>query len=173
MTTLQHTYSTGDWIVHAYYGVGQVRGKDKKSLGGEKQSFFKVKTFNGVYWLPVKKADVDHIRPLASKGQISRALSLIRKAPKALPSDYKQRGKEILQAIRNVSLYAKARMIRDLHGKKFTSKLNISDQDALEKMKMQFLNEWAVVKEEDREELEKKLREALRTSIDKAPVADG
>jgi RNA polymerase-interacting CarD/CdnL/TRCF family regulator len=172
MTTLQQTYSTGDWIVHAYYGVGQVKGKDDKSLGGEKQSFFKVKTFNGVYWLPVKKADVDHIRPLASKMQISRALSLIRKAPQDLPSDYKLRGREILEAIRNVSLYAKARMIRDLNGKKFTSKLNISDQDALDKMKMQFLNEWAVVKEEDRGELEKKLKQALHTSIEKAPVVE-
>ena len=173
MTTLQQTYSTGDWIVHAYYGVGQVKGRDKKTLAGEKQSFFKVKTFNGVYWLPTKKADVDHIRPLASQTQIRRALSLIRKAPKILPADYKIRGKKISQALRDVSLYAKARMIRDLNGKKFSSSLNISDQEALEKMKKQFLNEWAVVKEEDKRQLEQKLNQALHTSIEKAPVAEG
>jgi RNA polymerase-interacting CarD/CdnL/TRCF family regulator len=173
MTTLQQVYSKGDWIVHAYYGVGQVKGKDKKTLAGEKQSFFKVKTFNGVYWLPIKKADVDHIRPLASKYQLRRALSLIRKAPKELPNDYKQRGKAISQALKDVSLYAKARMIRDLNGKKFTSKLNISDQEALEKMKKQFLNEWAVVKDQDHHELEEKLNQALHTSIEKAPVAEG
>jgi RNA polymerase-interacting CarD/CdnL/TRCF family regulator len=173
MTTLQQTYSEGDWIVHAYYGVGQVKGRDKKSLGGEKQSFFKVKTFNSVYWLPIKKADVDHIRPLASLYQIRRALSLIRKAPEELSNDYKIRGKAISKALRDVSLYAKARMIRDLHGKKFTSKLNISDQEALEKMKKQFLIEWAVVKENDPQELEEKLRQALHTSIEKAPVAQG
>jgi RNA polymerase-interacting CarD/CdnL/TRCF family regulator len=173
MTTLQQTYSTGDWIVHAYYGVGQVKGRDKKTLAGEKQSFFKVKTFNGVYWLPIKKADVDHIRPLASKYQIRRALSLIRKAPKILPNDYKIRGKAISKALKDVSLYAKARMIRDLNGKKYSSKLNISDQEALEKMKKQFLNEWAVIKDENKQELEEKLNEALHSSIEKAPDEEG
>jgi RNA polymerase-interacting CarD/CdnL/TRCF family regulator len=36
------TYSKGDWIVHAYYGVGQVKGIEKKELEGEKKLFFKV-----------------------------------------------------------------------------------------------------------------------------------
>ena len=32
MKVQQNTYSKGDWIVHAHYGVGQVRGIEKKEF---------------------------------------------------------------------------------------------------------------------------------------------
>jgi len=41
------SYTKGDWIVHARYGVGQVKGMEKKLIEGEKKLFYKVKTFNG------------------------------------------------------------------------------------------------------------------------------
>lgn len=167
MDTLQDTFSKDDWIVHANYGIGQVQGKEKKVLAGIKKVFFKVKTFNGVYWLPVVNTNVDRIRPLASKYQISRALTLIRKPPRRLPSDYRPRNKEISQAIRDVSLYSKARMIRDLNGKRVSSKLNFNEKDALKTLKKQFLSEWAVVKREDYAILAQKLKKALETSIGK------
>jgi len=84
--SLQHEMLTkGDWIVHAHFGVGQIKGKENKSFNGEKQTFFRVKTFNGAHWLPLGNAESDHVRPIASKNQISRALCLIRRAPKKLP----------------------------------------------------------------------------------------
>ena len=60
-------YSKGDWIVHTHYGVGQVRGIEKKVLDGENKLFFRVKTFDGVYWLSVVRTDVEYIRPITSE----------------------------------------------------------------------------------------------------------
>ena len=80
-------YSKGDWIVHANYGVGQVRGIEKKELDGEKKIFFRVKTFEGVYWLSVTKTDVEYIRPITSEHQLSRALTIIRQPPEKLPEN--------------------------------------------------------------------------------------
>ena len=94
MSMQQDTFSKGAWIVHTYHGVGQIKGKEKIILEGEKKSFFKVKTFYGVYWLTVKNIDCNRIRPLASQYQISRALTLTRKAPKELPNDHKQSQKK-------------------------------------------------------------------------------
>ena len=156
----------GDWIVHAHYGVGQVKGKEKKEFEGEKETFFRVRTFNGVYWLPIDHTDVDHIRPLASKYQINKALRMIRKPTEKLPKDYKKRGRKISVVLCDVALYPKAKMIRDLYARKRTKKLNFSEGDALEKMKKIFIDEWSLVDDKDREALEQKLRQALRTSID-------
>ena len=161
------TYSKGDWIVHAHYGVGQVKGIEKKELEGEKKLFFKVKTFDGVYWLSVVKTNVEYIRPIMSEHQIRRALTIIRRPPKNLPENHAQRHKAISDAMKAPALYTKARMIRDLNGKQQVSKLNFSEEDALLKMKKQLLNEWSVVEDLDRRILEERLNKALETSIEK------
>ncbi len=164
MNVQQSTYERGDWIVHANYGVGQVRELEKKELDGEKQAFYRVKTFNGEYWLSVTRTDVEYIRPITSEYKIKRALTMIRQTPETLPENHTERSKVIKEAIKDPSLYTKARMIRDLYGKEQESKLNFTEEDALLKMKKQFLNEWSVVKDMDREILEEKLDQALSTS---------
>jgi len=165
------TYSTGDWIVHARYGVGQVKGIEKKVLDGEKKLFFKVKTFDGVYWLSVVRTDVEYIRPITSEHQIRRALTTIRKPPEELPKDHNMRNKVIIEALKDPSLYTKACMIRDLNGKQQESRLNFTEEDAFLKMKKQLLNEWSVVENLDREILEEKLEKALETSVEKITEA--
>ena len=165
------TFSKGDWIVHARYGVGQVKGIEKKELEGEKKLFFKVKTFEGVYWLSVVKTDATYIRPITSAYQIKRALTLMRRPPKELPENHTQRIKLITETLRDPSLYPKARIIRDLNGKQHETKLNFTEEDAFLMLKRQLLNEWSVVQDTDRKILEKKLDQALETSIDKLAIA--
>jgi len=160
-------YSKGDWIVHAHYGVGQVKGIEKKVLEGENKVFFRVKTFDGVYWLSVVQTNVEYIRPITSEYQIRRALTMIRMPPEQLPKDHNKRNKVIVETLKDSSLYAKACMIRDLNGKQQESRLNFTEEDAFTKMKNQLLNEWSVVKDEDRDVLEEKLEKALQTSVEK------
>jgi RNA polymerase-interacting CarD/CdnL/TRCF family regulator len=167
MSSQEESLSKGDWIVHAHYGVGQVKRKEKKVLEGDKKTFFRVKTFNGVYWLPVKNTAVPHIRRLASEYQIRKALSLIRKPPVELPKDHKQRGKQIAEALQDGSLYTMVKLIRDLHGRKKIAGLNQTEIALLEKITRRFLKEWSIVKGEDDAVLVQKLEEALQTSVQK------
>ena len=67
----------------------------------------------------------------------------------------------ISDAIKDSSLYTKARMIRDLNAREQEARLNFSEEDALSKMKKQFLDEWSVIKNVDRKILKEKLDEAL------------
>ena len=60
------TFSKGQWIVHHYYGVGQVKGIEKKVLDGQEWSYYKVKTRNSQYWIPVQSEDNSRLRPLSS-----------------------------------------------------------------------------------------------------------
>jgi RNA polymerase-interacting CarD/CdnL/TRCF family regulator len=172
MCAQENNYSKGDWIVHAYHGIGQVKGKDKKTVEGEKQTFIRVEISDGQYWLPIANIDANYIRPLASRDQIKQALNLIRRPPQELLEDHKQRGNEISQILKDVSLYSTARLIRDLHGRRVSSKLNSNEENALKKMKKQFLNEWSVIYGEGQETLEKKLTNALKTGIQKSSMAE-
>lgn len=168
MCTQEKKYSKGDWIVHAYHGIGQIQGQDKKTLEGEKRTFWKVKIFDGLYWLPIANTNAAHIRPLASKDQIKRALTLIQRPPGELPEDHKERGNEISKILKDVSLISTARLIRDLHGRRVSTKLNSNEEIAFKKKKNQFLNEWSMIFGESREILEKKLDKALKTGIEKS-----
>jgi len=164
MGVQQSTYTKGDWIVHAHYGVGQVKELEKKELEGKNRIFHRVKTFDGEYWLSVSGTDVEYIRPIASEYQIRRALTMVRKTPEELPESHTQRGKVIHEAIKDPSLYTKACMIRDLNRRDKESKLNYSEENTLLKLKKQFLDEWSVIKNMDREILEEKLDEALNAN---------
>ena len=171
MTMQPVPYSKGDWIVHAHYGVGQVKGIEKKELEGEKKLFFKVKTFDSIYWLSVGRTNVDYIRPITSGYQIKRALTIIRRPPKKLPENHTKRNKLIIEALHDPGIKPKARMIRDLNGKQHESKLNFTEEDAFLAMKKKLLNEWSIIEGTDREVLEEKLEKALETSIEKIAEA--
>lgn len=167
MNSEQNLYKTGDWIVHVFYGLGQVTGKDTKTLDGKKHKFLKVKTIDSIYWIPVTNIDITHIRPTASRNQFKYALTLIEKPPKKLPKDYLQRKRKISETSQNISLYSKVRMIRDLHGRRASKKFDSTDNNVLKSMKEQFLNEWTLVMNEDRKKLEARLNQALKLSSEK------
>ena len=165
MELLQNSIEKGSWIVHVYYGLGQVEGNDKKILEGKEQTFLKVKTSDGYYWIPTDKIDCNRIRPIASKNQMKYALTIIQKSPQNLPKDHKLRRKIILQAIKDISLLSDVRMIRDLYCRRASSSSNSYDNETLSRMKERFLNEWTLVMEESYGEVERKLQLALQISL--------
>ncbi|MCJ7624755.1 MAG: hypothetical protein MUO76_14735 [Anaerolineaceae bacterium] len=172
MSTQQNILSKGDWIVHVYHGVGQVQGRDKRTFQGEKQMFIRVEISDGLYWLPVANTNADYIRPLASKDQIKQALNLIRRPPEKLPEDHNERGKEISERLKDVSLNTTAGMIRDLYARRVSARLNTSEENAFRKTKNQFLNEWSVINGEGRGVLEKRLDDALKIGIENIPIEE-
>lgn len=166
MDASQDRYKIGDWIVHVEYGLGQIVREDQKILAGEKRKFLRVKTSDSLYWIPITNIDNDRTRPIASKNQFKYALFLIQKTPKKLAKSYLARRREITQALRDVSLYSKVKLIRDLNGRSSTI-INSFDNNVLINIKEQFLNEWSLVMQEDQKKLGLLLKEALKTSSQK------
>ena len=48
------SFGKGDWLVHNFYGVGQISGVETKILGDIKTKYYKVKTSSSTYFVPVK-----------------------------------------------------------------------------------------------------------------------
>jgi len=163
----EEMYNRGDWIVHANYGVGQVKGKNTRILDGEKRTFLTVRTYSSEYFLPIKEWDVPHIRPLSSQYQIKKALSILRKPAEPLSNDHKERRKQILEAASDISIYSKAEIIRDLNGRKKAGKLNLSETELFDQLVDRFVNEWSIVSGKEKEEISDRLDSALKTSFEK------
>ena len=158
-------YKKGDWIVHAYYGVGQIRGVDRKAIEGVKKRYFRVKTKSMTYWLPVDNSDVEHIRPVASKNLFTRSLKIIQKKPHKMANDYRSREKQISEAFAACSLKSLAALIRDLYGRRVYGKINARDGEILERAKHLFINEYVIVADTDPEEAKSILENALVQSV--------
>ena len=84
-----------------------------------------------------------------------------------MSQDFKQRNKQISEAISDISIYAKAEIIRDLNGRKKAGKLSLNETEAFEKLVDQFLNEWSIVSGKEKTLLSEKLESALDSSYQK------
>jgi RNA polymerase-interacting CarD/CdnL/TRCF family regulator len=158
-------YKKGDWIVHAYYGVGQIRGTDRKAIDGVKKKYYRVKTKTMTYWLPIDNSNADHIRPVASKNLFTRSLKIIQKKPHKMANDYRSREKQISEAFSACSLKSLAALIRDLYGRRAFGKINAREGEILERAKGFFINEYVVVTDTDLDDAKKVLEKALVQSV--------
>ncbi len=139
----KYDYDKGDWLVHHYYGLGQVVGRENKRINGRQQLFYKVKTKDSLFWVPVDNADCDRVRPLASKKEVNSAIQILKKTPKKISQDHKLRKKKIHAVREEGSLTLMAQLVRDLSARQFEHRLNTTEQTALQRFTERLLAEWS------------------------------
>jgi CarD family transcriptional regulator len=159
-------FSQGDWIVHSRYGVGQIKGVEKKEYSGEQISYYKVKTTNSTFWVPVEDADNPRIRPIASKSRMQRALTALRKKPHSMDDDHNKRKKRIKEVLLDSSLTEIAELLRDLAWRQAVKKLNPSEEDAMSRLCERFVKEWSVSLEISAREARQKLHTIFEKQSD-------
>ena len=84
---------------------------------------------------------------------------------------YDEKGK-IVKTLEDGSIISNARLIRDLHAKKVTSKINKDERSWLKKFINQFIDEWFLVDGQSKKILRKQLQKALKTSAEKCTSGD-
>ncbi|HZD56903.1 MAG TPA: CarD family transcriptional regulator [Anaerolineales bacterium] len=158
-------YSKGDWIVHQYHGVGQIKGIVKKKLNGKETRYYRVKTHDSTFFVPVKKADNQRIRPLTSRAKFKKALKILERPPEAMSSDHNTRRSRIRQAKSEGTVEYFLEIIRDLTARERDSKLNTTETRALRRFKNRVLYEWAACMDIDVEEAREQLEARLRPVV--------
>ncbi|MEJ2758276.1 MAG: CarD family transcriptional regulator [Anaerolineales bacterium] len=155
----------GDWIVHANYGLGQVKGEDKKMLAGEEKEYYKVKTRTATYWLPKNRVNADTIREVASEKRFEQALAEFKAEPEVMAKDFRTRRAKIAEIISTNSIVAFASLIRDLYYRRKQKNLNQNEKNALELLKTRFAREWSVAHGIEESEALSRLEKTLTAAI--------
>jgi RNA polymerase-interacting CarD/CdnL/TRCF family regulator len=158
------TFSKGDWIVHTYYGVGQIKGIETKQIDDSKTKYFKVDTKNSIYFVPVNNIDVERVRPVASQYMIRKVKKILKDKPEELPLDHNIRKRHISNLLTDCSLVTAAKLIRDLTNRKSISRLNDHEEKTLENLIDQLVLEWSIVIKSDIEKASQQFEEALSES---------
>ena len=167
MTSRPDGFSRGDWIVHLHYGVGQIKGVEKKKIAGEETKFYKVKARNSTFWVPVDSPDATRIRPVASKYKIGRALGVLKRPPKPMNEDHMERKRRIKDVQGEGSLLSVARLVRDLTARQDEYGLNPTEERALETLSERFIREWSAAKEIEVEEVRSQFYSMLQNGREK------
>ena len=155
----------GDWIVHAYYGIGQIVGTETKKIGDQKIKYYKARTKNSTFFIPTENPINDRIRPLSSVYKLRKAKQILKETPEEYPDNHNERRKVISESSSDRSMYTSAQIIRDLFHRKHQQGLNDYEQKTLESTEKLFIREWAIIQdiseEEARERLEKLFEEQM------------
>jgi len=161
----------GDWLLHSYYGLGQVQAEEVRPIHGDKTETYRVETRDAEYWVPVDNVDNPRIRQTASKRAFRKAVRLLKKEPETMQKNYRSRHARIREVLNSGSLEGMTRLIRDLRARrKRRGKLNQTEKNAQKMLRRRISREWAVVMGTDLESAQQKLNKAVRVALDKVKV---
>ena len=165
MSNKPDSLKKGDWIVHAFYGIGQIVSTETKVIGKKKTKYYKAKTANSTFFIPIENPINDRIRPLSSLYKLNKAQKILQEKPEEFPENHNERRKLISEVSSDRSMYTSAQIIRDLFHRKHHQGLNDFEQKTFENTEKLFVTEWAIIKEiseeEARESLEKIFEQQL------------
>jgi RNA polymerase-interacting CarD/CdnL/TRCF family regulator len=162
-------FNIGDWIVHYYHGVGQVKDIVEKGLEGNEKTFYRVTTKDIDYWIPLEEEDSDHIEPIRSKKDFDEALAVLATKPEPMAKYHKSRKKKIHDRWMDGDLLNRAKLLRDLNGRLKLKKLSFSEKEMLEKVRKYFISEWLIVDSSlTPAKAKKKIRKALKVGVKEA-----
>ena len=156
------SFRKGDWVSHLHHGVGQVEGKEKKTLDGEVQEYYKVLTRNGIYWIPTDNLDPERIRPVVSEKNLQKAIKILESPAELMDSKHTVRKNRIAQVTEEGDLEGFCTLLRDLHGKRVADKLNTTEQRAHAAIKKKIAAEWSATREISVQDANKEINKVLR-----------
>jgi RNA polymerase-interacting CarD/CdnL/TRCF family regulator len=157
-------YSKGDWIVHRYYGVGQIKKIEGKNISGEENEYYRIETADSTYWMPVDQMEKDNdlIRPISTSAEIEEAIAILRRQPREMDSNHAARKSRIKRVQVKNSPAAVARLIRDLRARKRAKgTLNQAERSAFGRLKQRLAEEWAITTGINTEKAERRIDNLL------------
>jgi RNA polymerase-interacting CarD/CdnL/TRCF family regulator len=158
----QVTHNQGDWLVHQYYGVGQLKGKETKNIGGEESTYFRLEMDRSTVFVPEEKLNGEWFRPVASQGMLQEVKEILARPPKKMAQNFTVRNNQIRKVLTGNSLVDIARIIRDLSGRRKQRKtLSKTEDSALRTLTDRLLSEWAVAMGLDEDEARENMKALL------------
>lgn len=143
----------GDWIVHSYYGIGQIKCIETKLIEQKKVRYFQVIGKNSTFFVPVNNVVNERIRPISTEYKLRKAKKALRSTPKPFPHNHSERKRLIQELSSDRSLENTAALLRDLIYRKEINGLNEYEENTFHLLETLFIKEWAIIKKTTEDEI--------------------
>lgn len=157
MTEAVTSYAIGDWVVHNFYGIGQIIKIETRPIHGEKTPCFRVETKDAAFWFPKDQPDNPRIRPIATPKIIKRVIRVLKKTGKDIEVDSNIWRARIDEVKAKDDLVEFGELIRDLTILGTERRLNQTENKALKFLIDRLIREWSIIMEIDGEAAQHKL----------------
>lgn len=165
-------YGIGDWVVHKRYGVGQIKGVEKRPINGEQTNCFKVKTKDSMYWFPATGKENPRIRSVETEQIIDKVIKTLRRKASNLDTDRKYWKSQISDAQSSDDLIVASKLIRDLSAQQVIRKLNQTEEKALNHFKETLIREWAAIMSVSIEKIRPRMNTCIQESKEKIKIEE-
>lgn len=162
------SFGKGDWIVHTYYGVGQIKNIETKIIDDQKTKYYRVETDNSTFFVPVDNVDSERIRSIASQYMLRKVKKILKAPPSDLPEDHNERKRFISECISDCSFDRTAELVRDLFARKSEHGLNDHETKIFDKLSTRLVTEWSITQGIDIEKATDQFDDALQEAIAKS-----
>lgn len=149
----------GDQVVHPVLGVGIIKTFSKQLFFGDKaRLYYQVTVQTATVWVPTNKQGTSVLRKIATKASLNECRSLLQRHPVPLHQDHRIRGLQLVHLLKDKSLPALCKTVRDLTAHSRQKPLGITENELLKKTFKALCDEWAasngVIAKVAREEIE-------------------
>ena len=156
-------YKQGDKLVYPMHGVGIIEAIEKKEVLGQKLEFYIMTIVNNgmKVMIPVKNADQVGLRPIISKNEVKKVLTIISQGETEREDDWKLRYQNNIDKIKSGSIYEVSKVARDLYRRGREKELSIMERKLYENAYNLLIHEIALAKSIVIEEAGNVVSEAL------------
>ena len=160
-------YKQGDKLVYPMHGVGIIEAIEKKEVLGQKLEFYIMTIVNNgmKVMIPVKNADQVGLRPIISKNEVKKVLTIISQGETEREDDWKLRYQNNIDKIKSGSIYEVSKVARDLYRRGREKELSIMERKLYENAYNLLIHEIALAKSIDIEEAGNVVSEALASGF--------
>ena len=160
-------YSIGDKVVHPRFGPGRIAGMERQELADGPRSYYVIKMMvrRLTVHVPVLRADEAGVRPAISPAAIPEVMSTLRRRPRRLSDDPKQRQEQVGALIKTGLALQLARIVRDLTWRGARAHLNRNDSESLKQGQELLAAEMALVSGGDLSDSSKLIASTLATAV--------
>lgn len=145
MTEAELILTQGDWIIHSFCGVGQVRATEHKSIGGKESAYYRIEMLDSTVWQPVGSTEGKNIRELSKQIEFQLAIDALIEEPVEMSANINTRKGHISQVLAENIPVSTACLIRDLRARHAQiGNLNQTESQAYRALCDRFIQEWAV-----------------------------
>ncbi len=139
------TFTTGDWIVHRFHGIGQIKNTRTSRISGEPTTYYELETADSTIWIPKEQLGDDMLRPIISEDEMQEVIAVFQRKPNKMATNFNTRKTKINKVRRQGVPLEMARIVRDLRARQQRrGSLSNTEQQILRSLTRRLVNEWAV-----------------------------
>ena len=160
--TEKRIYNLKDFVVYPKHGVGKIVAIEKANIGEINIQFYKILVEKEKLTLTVPINQQSKLRPIASKNQINKCISILKTKPKIKRTMWSRRAQEYDQKINSGKIYELAEVVKDLNkNSDIIADQSYSERQLFEKAYERLKSEFEAVLKVSTEDVSKKMDKAL------------